>query len=132
MTPPLWRTAALSSADYARRAARDVPGSVVAEALLEAAGAIDAVLVEHDRIAARVQRDLDAHGDRIRDGMARAQAAGKHIGCPRVAVDVANAAELWAAGLSLKAIAREMGQSRSTVRRRLIEVGIDPGFRSAL
>ncbi len=58
--------------------------------------------------------------DRVRAGLARARAQGKHLGRPRVhQVDVTEALELRAQGLSLRATARALGVPHMAVQRAL-------------
>jgi DNA invertase Pin-like site-specific DNA recombinase len=57
---------------------------------------------------AAFERDLIV--DRVRAGIARARAQGKHLGRPRTHhVDVSRARKLRAEGLSLRATARQLG-----------------------
>ena len=57
------------------------------------------------------------------EGLKRARAQGKHIGRPRKNVDLRKVKELRRKGLSYADIARLLGVSYSTLRRRLKEVG---------
>jgi putative DNA-invertase from lambdoid prophage Rac len=52
--------------------------------------------------------------ERIRAGLRNARAKGKRLGRPPVAVDVAKVRELWAAGTSWPAIAKQLGVSVGT------------------
>jgi len=61
--------------------------------------------------------------ERVRAGVERAQAAGKHCGRPKVEVDVRPALALIKEGHGLKAISTMLKMSRSTLRRRLTEAG---------
>jgi len=57
--------------------------------------------------------------ERTRLGMSKARAAGKHLGRPRVAVDVERARELRGAGWSYARIGDELGISSDSVKRGL-------------
>lgn len=59
--------------------------------------------------------------ERVRAGVARAQAAGKHCGRPKVEVDLRPALSMLDGGYGLKAVANSLGVSRATLRRRLRE-----------
>lgn len=74
----------------------------------------------------RVDREIQDHGEAVRDGMERARRMGKHVGRPEVDVDLAEVGRLWSDGHSLKSIARVTGKSRSTIRRRLVGLGMWP------
>ena len=60
---------------------------------------------------AEFERDLIR--ERTRAGMARAAAAGKQIGRPRVNIDPVEAAKMQQSGCSLAVIAEKYGCSRS-------------------
>jgi DNA invertase Pin-like site-specific DNA recombinase len=67
---------------------------------------------------AEFERDLIV--DRVRAGVARARAQGKHLGRPRVhRIDAERARELLAQGLSLRAVARSFKVHPMVVRRAL-------------
>ena len=66
---------------------------------------------------AEFERDLIA--ERTRAGIAAARRRGKRIGRPRSHVPEGRARELHAAGVSVSKIARDLGCSRTAVRRRL-------------
>lgn len=53
--------------------------------------------------------------ERVRAGIAKAKATGKHCGRPRVAVDAGEVRALSEEGLSLRAIGQRVGVSHSTV-----------------
>lgn len=55
--------------------------------------------------------------ERVLLGLSKARSAGKQLGRPKVAVDSQRALELKSRGLSARAIAKEMGISKDTVRR---------------
>jgi DNA invertase Pin-like site-specific DNA recombinase len=55
--------------------------------------------------------------DRVRSGLAAAKAKGKHVGRPRVAVDVRRIASLRRKGRSWAEITRETGISKGTAQR---------------
>lgn len=61
--------------------------------------------------------------ERVKAGVARAQAKGKHCGRPTVALDVRPAVALFKEGHGLKSISRMLGIDRATLRRRLEEAG---------
>ncbi len=60
--------------------------------------------------------------ERVRAGVARAQAAGTHCGRPRVEIDVRPALALLEKGHSLTQVARMLRVPKSTLLRRLAEV----------
>ena len=64
--------------------------------------------------------------ERVKAGVARAQAAGKHCGRPTVELDLRPALSMMREGHGLKATAGALGVSRSTLRRRLLEAGCWP------
>lgn len=64
---------------------------------------------------AELERSLIA--ERVRAGLRNAQAKGKKLGRPRVAVNAPELASLRAQGLSWATIARETGVSTGTIRR---------------
>ncbi len=61
--------------------------------------------------------------ERVRAGMARARAEGKHIGRPVRRVDLEEVRRLRAAGLSIRQIARRVEVPPSTVAKRLAGLG---------
>lgn len=61
--------------------------------------------------------------ERVIAGVRRAQAMGKHCGRPRVELDIRPALALMREGRGIKQVARMLGVSRSTLRRRLEEAG---------
>jgi DNA invertase Pin-like site-specific DNA recombinase len=70
-------------------------------------------------IGAMAQLERDIIRERVRAGLDRARARGVRLGRPRVPTGPGQVAGLRRAGLSLGAIARRVGCSRSTVRRLL-------------
>ncbi len=70
-------------------------------------------------IGAMAQLERDIIRERVRAGLDRARARGVQLGRPRVATGPGQVAGLRRTGLSLGAIARRVGCSRSTVRRLL-------------
>ena len=64
--------------------------------------------------------------ERVIAGVRRAQAAGKHCGRPRVELDLRPAVAMLDQGHGLKTIAKALGVSRATLRRRLEEAGAWP------
>lgn len=69
----------------------------------------------------------DTASARVKRGMDRARGEGRHLGRPRVAVDVEAAARMFHQGVSLKEIARRLDSNRNTIRRRLHEIGVVTG-----
>lgn len=65
--------------------------------------------------------------ERTKAGLARAQAQGKKLGRPKVDVETERIARLRQDGKSLDEIAKELGTSKETVRRRLISLGQSVG-----
>ncbi|VVB73306.1 Uncharacterised protein [uncultured archaeon] len=67
--------------------------------------------------------------ERTKAGLARAQAQGKKLGRPKVEVETARMIQLKQEGRTLSEIAKELGSSKETVRRRLLSLGqnIDNG-----
>ena len=63
--------------------------------------------------------------ERTKAGMARLKAEGKHLGRPRINVNKQEVLRLLNAGLSIPAIAKAVGVSESTLRKRLKEWGIE-------
>ena len=61
--------------------------------------------------------------ERVRAGVERAKAAGKHCGRRRTELDLRPALALLREGRDLKEIARILHVSRTTLRRRLSEAG---------
>ena len=64
--------------------------------------------------------------ERVRAGVARAKAAGKHCGRPRRDLDLRPAVALLKEGRGLREVAEILGVSRSSLRRRLQEAGAWP------
>lgn len=64
--------------------------------------------------------------ERVRCGIERARAKGKHLGRPRVDVDIRPAIAMMEKGHGLKVIAGALGVNRGTLRRRLREAGAWP------
>lgn len=61
--------------------------------------------------------------ERVKAGVARAQARGIHCGRPKVELDLRPALAMLETGAGLKTIASALGVSRGTLRRRLREAG---------
>ena len=59
--------------------------------------------------------------ERVRAGIARAQTNGVHCGRPRVELDLRPARALLNEGRAVREVAKFLGVSRSTLRRRLQE-----------
>lgn len=74
-------------------------------------------------IAAMAEFERSLIQERVRAGVARAQAQGKHCGRPKVEVDVRPAVAMLDQGRGLKQVAQILGVPRSTLRRRLLEAG---------
>jgi len=68
-------------------------------------------------VAALAELERNIVVERSAEGQRRARARGKHIGRPRRAVDTARIAELRAEGMSVRAVARALGVSRTVVER---------------
>ena len=66
-------------------------------------------------ISAVAQLERDIIAERVKAGLRRAKENGKKLGRPRVSVDPQQLRELRSKGLSLRAIAKETGVSRTTV-----------------
>lgn len=60
---------------------------------------------------------------RVRSGLAAARARGKRLGRPRMFVDVATIGRLRAQGRTVRAIAAELGMSRSLVHKTIANRG---------
>jgi len=69
------------------------------------------------------ERERELLRQRTREGMLRAKLQGKHIGRPRKKVDLRLVKKYREKGLSYADIARLLGVSYSTLRRRLKELG---------
>ena len=67
------------------------------------------------------EREREVISQRTREGMVRVMSQGRRIGRPKIEVDVEKALQLLRKGWSLSAVARELGVSLSTLRRRLKE-----------
>jgi len=66
-------------------------------------------------ISAVAQLERDIIAERVRAGLRRAKENGKKLGRPRATVDTEKIHRLRSKGLSLRAIAKETGVSRTTV-----------------
>jgi len=66
-------------------------------------------------ISAVAQLERDIIAERVKAGLRRAKENGKKLGRPRVSVDTEKIHWLRSKGLSLRAIAKETGVSRTTV-----------------
>ena len=66
-------------------------------------------------ISAVAQLERDIIAERVKAGLRRAKENGKKLGRPRVSVDTEKIHWMRAKGLSLRAIAKETGVSRTTV-----------------
>ena len=66
-------------------------------------------------ISAVAQLERDIIAERVKAGLRRAKENGKKLGRPKVSVDPQRLRELRSKGLSLRAIAKETGVSRTTV-----------------
>ncbi len=66
-------------------------------------------------ISAVAQLERDIIAERVKAGLRRARENGKKLGRPRVSVDIEKIQQLRSQGLSLRAIAKETGVSRTTV-----------------
>jgi DNA invertase Pin-like site-specific DNA recombinase len=74
-------------------------------------------------LAAIAEFERDLIRDRVKAGLDRARAKGVRLGRPSARVAEDELASLWRAQLPLAEIARRMGASRSTIRRRLSVLG---------
>ncbi|MCB0386584.1 MAG: recombinase family protein [Bdellovibrionales bacterium] len=72
-------------------------------------------------IGAIAQLERDIIRDRVKAGLERARARGIRLGRPPTARNIYYIAFLHGEGLSIPAIAKKLGCSRSTIRRRLRE-----------
>jgi len=84
--------------------------SIPAAFFEEAIVSIVATLAKQERIK---------RSERTKAGLARARSEGRRLGRPKVAVNPADIARLRAQGLSLRAIARQLGIGDGSVRRLL-------------
>jgi len=66
-------------------------------------------------ISAVAQLERDIIAERVKAGLRRARESGKRLGRPKLQVDSTQVLRLRSEGLSLRAIAQEMGISRTTV-----------------
>jgi len=66
-------------------------------------------------ISAVAQLERDIIAERVKAGLRRARENGKKLGRPSAQVDVEKVLQMRAEGLSLRAIAKETGVSRTTV-----------------
>ena len=66
-------------------------------------------------ISAVAQLERDIIAERVKAGLRRAKENGKRLGRPRLAIDLEKIQKLRSQGLSLRAIAKETGVSRTTV-----------------
>jgi DNA invertase Pin-like site-specific DNA recombinase len=78
---------------------------------------------------AELERDLIR--ERVRAGVAKAQASGTHCGRPAREVDLRGAETLLAGGMSIRQVAKAVHLPEATLRRRLVEarqksVAVDP------
>jgi DNA invertase Pin-like site-specific DNA recombinase len=70
-------------------------------------------------IGAMAEFEHDLIGERVKAGMARAKAEGKHIGRSRAKVDVVRIRQLRAEKLSYSDIAKKLRRSRAVIWKRL-------------
>ena len=66
-------------------------------------------------ISAVAQLERDIIAERVKAGLRQAVENGKRLGRPKVSVDVKEGRQLRSEGMSLRAIAKETGISRTTV-----------------
>ena len=66
-------------------------------------------------ISAVAQLERDIIAERVKAGLRQAVENGKRLGRPKVSVDVKEVRQLRSEGMSLRAIAKETGISRTTV-----------------
>jgi DNA invertase Pin-like site-specific DNA recombinase len=74
-------------------------------------------------LGAVAELEVELVRERVVAGVRRAQAAGKHCGRPKTELDLRPALAMLDKGHGLKAVAKAVGVSRSTLRRRLEESG---------
>ena len=74
-------------------------------------------------LGAVAELELALTKERVIAGVRRAQRAGRHCGRPKVTIDVRPAVAMLDLGHGLKATAKSLGVSPSTLRRRLSEAG---------
>lgn len=74
-------------------------------------------------LAAFAQFERDVITERIMMGLSRAEKEGKHLGRPRTIYDRQLAAELYAAGLSYRAIAARCGTTKDTIKNQIVPRG---------
>ncbi len=67
------------------------------------------------------EREREVISQRTREGMIRVMSQGRHVGRPRIEVNMRKALQMLQEGMSLSAVARELGVSISTLRRRIKE-----------
>lgn len=77
-------------------------------------------------LSAIAEFERDIIRERVRAGIARAKAEGKHCGRPRKGIDLARAVELRRQGLGYKQIAKALGIPRSTLHSYLRNLPILP------
>jgi DNA invertase Pin-like site-specific DNA recombinase len=77
-------------------------------------------------ISAISELERDLIRERVVAGVRRAQAAGKHCGRPKVAMDLRPAVALLREGRGLKEVSAILKVSRATLRRRLQDDGLWP------
>ena len=70
-------------------------------------------------VATLAKQERIKRSERTKAGLARARSEGRRLGRPKVAVNPADIARLRAQGLSLRAIARQLGIGDGSVRRLL-------------
>ena len=68
-------------------------------------------------VAALAELERNIIIERSAEGQRRARARGKHVGRPRREIDGARVAQLRAEGMSVRAVARALGVSRTVVER---------------
>lgn len=72
------------------------------------------------------ERERELLSQRTREGMRRARLEGKHVGRPRKPVNKKVVLKYLEKGLTMSAVARIVGVSPKTLKRRLMEWGINP------
>lgn len=70
--------------------------------------------------------------ERVRAGLRNARSKGKKLGRPRVAVDAARIASLWASGASWQTITRQLGISAGTAKRAFYSLSKNPSHRTSV
>lgn len=121
MKPGISRaTAEMLIARWQKHIAREKPDSIRQRAFSRCIKELQEAMQSDESVA------RDAVQKRVVEGVRRAQAAGKHCGRPKLALDIQPALDLLKKGWSLNAIAKALNIKRPTLRRRLQDCGAWP------